>query len=129
MSTKPEMVEFEGHLIFPGATHLSPNEGTYAFTMTLSYIPSYGVSANSTRTGLVVPRPGSSLGEVKAAVFMWMRRMVGGQDGGHVVMFWSFEPNVVFGITGYGGNPPELTPAKLAEEVKAYTDETAPKQS
>lgn len=92
-----QKVELHGHLIFPGSVELSPsNEGTYAFTLTLSYTPSHGVSAMSTRTGVVVPRPGSTPAEVHAVLAEWMISVIGGQSGGHVVLFRDLTPNDLF---------------------------------
>lgn len=121
--TKPEMVELDGHLIFPGSTHLEPNEGIYAFTLTLGYVAGPNASGTSTRSGLVIPRPGSSLATVQSVLGAWMRRQIGGVEGTHHVLFWSFEPNVVFGLTGYGQGPKELTSQELQFEVKQFEDD------
>lgn len=92
-----ERVQYNGHNVWPGATHLTPYQpGLYFYTVTLSYQMGPGGFGNMSSHGLVEPRHGSQYGELVMDVLEVVRRRCPGQDGSKVMMFFNLVPNGQF---------------------------------
>ena len=116
-------VNFEGHVILPGGEFTEGDaKGVYNYAITMSRSTG-SASITSYRTGLILPRPGSTLAHVRNSLRTFCVSQIGGNPGDWATLYFDLAPNIVFGARGdITGTPDETDPTALAYGVNEYEE-------